>query len=559
MNRITLQVAVVSSIVLMAGCVVNEPIGEVAKPPDDGLSDALPLDEAAVAASLGREVALTQRLKEGDEFRSSTRALIRFGQRVFEAAWTPQEGGGRPLSKGNGNPLSDLADPLIFPRNFNRISAMDSNGCSSCHNTPSTGGGGHFTANVFIPAQRFDYVDFNTKESLKNKCAFDERGTAITLKTEGTKTDSVGTSRATLGMYGAGYIEMLSRQMTADLQRIRDSIAAGESKVLTAKGVEFGSLRRNADGSWDTSKVEGLAAVSMRSLAGAAPSLIVRPFHQEGVVISIREFTNNAMNHHHGIQSVERFGANTDPDGDNVTDELNRAEVTATSVYQATLRVPGRVIPRIAAVEKAVLSGEKQFAAIGCDTCHRPSLPLTDNGWVFIEPNPYNPAGNLQPGPGVRDYAVDLSDASLPGYRLKPNAKGVVLVPAYTDLKKHNITTGPNDPNCEPVDMQHPPMVDGRPNDAFFAGNCAFLTKKLWGAANEPPYFHHGKFTTLREAILAHAGEAAKEANAFRTLSTADQAAVIEFLKTLQVMPESAKSPAVDSAGNAREWPPTKG
>ena len=43
---------------------------------------------------------------------------------------------------------------------------------------------------------------------------------------------------------------------------------------------------------------------------------------------------------------------------------------------------------------------------------------------------------------------------------------------------------------------------------AFFAGNSRFLTRKLWGAANEPPYFHHGKYTTMREAIHAHAGEA---------------------------------------------------
>ena len=54
-----------------------------------------------------------------------------------------------------------------------------------------------------------------------------------------------------------------------------------------------------------------------------------------------------------------------------------------------------------------------------------------------------------------------------------------------------------------PLDMQAKPGTE-----AFFAGNTKFLTRKLWGAANEPPYFHHGQFTTMREAILAHAGEA---------------------------------------------------
>jgi hypothetical protein len=64
------------------------------------------------------------------------------------------------------------------------------------------------------------------------------------------------------------------------------------------------------------------------------PNLIVRPFHQAGAVISIRQFTNNAMNHHHGIQPTERFGTGTDPDGDAFSNEMSRAEVTATSVWR---------------------------------------------------------------------------------------------------------------------------------------------------------------------------------------------------------------------------------
>jgi hypothetical protein len=32
-------------------------------------------------------------------------------------------------------------------------------------------------------------------------------------------------------------------------------------------------------------------------------------------------------------------------------------------------------------------------------------------------------------------------------------------------------------------------------------GNCAFLTRKLWGIYSEPGFGHHGQFTTMREAI----------------------------------------------------------
>jgi len=75
----------------------------------------------------------------------------------------------------------------------------------------------------------------------------------------------------------------------------------------------------------------------------------------------------------------------------------------------------------------------------------------------------------------------------------------------------------------------------------FTNGNQRFLTKRLWGAANEPPYFHHGLFTTLREAILAHSGEALQQRRAFESLSGDERDAVVEFLKSLQVLPPGTK------------------
>ena len=127
----------------------------------------------------------------------------------------------------------------------------------------------------------------------------------------------------------------------------------------------------------------------------------------------------------------------------------------------------------------------------------------------------------------------------------------MIHVPAYTDFKLHDITSGPDDPNAEPVDMNQTPWTA-----KFRKGNRRFLTKRLWGCANEPPYFHHGRFTTLREAILAHSGEALRERRSFETLPPEDQDAVIEFLKTLQVLPPGAKDLMVDQDFRKRRWPP---
>jgi len=169
---------------------------------------------------------------------------------------------------------------------------------------------------------------------------------------------------------------------------------------------------------------------------------------------------------------------------------------------------------------------------------------------MYSEPNPFNPAGNLRTGE-TRDINVDLSSDMLPAPRLRPDkadASGTVWVEAYTDFKLHDIC-GPGE--GEPLDQNQSQW-----SKKLLEGNCRFLTKRLWGAANEPPFFHHGLFTTLRQSVLAHSGEALESRRAFQALPAPDRDAVIEFLKTLQVLPAGTKDRIVDEAFHARTWPP---
>ena len=183
---------------------------------------------------------------------------------------------------------------------------------------PLWGAAGDIVANVFVLAQTLDPVTESVNAMFSN-------------------------DRNTLGMHGAGAIEMLAREMTVELQGQRqaavDQAAASGSRVelnLNAKGISFGTIAAEADGSVDSSGVEGVDG-----------DLIVKPFHQKGAVISLREFTNNAMNHHHGMQSVERFGVartgTDDFDQDGVPDELTVGDITATTLWQAALGTPGQV------------------------------------------------------------------------------------------------------------------------------------------------------------------------------------------------------------------------
>jgi hypothetical protein len=497
---------------------------------------------SAGLSAIGREVAVPVHLQDGQEFSTPIAELLAHGQRLFEANWTVQEGAGRPLTKGTGRPLSDPSRPLVGDRGFNRISAPDANSCAGCHNAPFrvSGGGGDVVANVFVLAQRFDFMTFDPADTLPTRGTVDEGGRAASLQ-------SAADSRATTGMFGSGYLEMLARQITEDLQRTRDTIRRGETKELVAKGIRFGRLTLTEAGLWDTSKVVGLGRLSLLSTdRHNPPSLVIRPWHQASNVVSLREFSNTAFNQHHGIQSTERFGRDTDPDGDGFTNELTRADVTAVSLWQAALQVPGRVIPRGPEIERAVFAGERTFERIGCASCHIPRLPLNKNGWIFTEPNPFNPAGNLRMGE-TREVKLDLSSEVLPGPRLRPDSLGTVWVEAYTDFKLHNIC-GPDD--AEPLDQNQSQW-----SKKLMAGNCWFLTKRLWGAANEPPFFHHGLFTTLRQSVLAHDGEARDARVAFQALPPSERDAVIEFLKTLQVLPPGTKDRIVDEKFQPRPWP----
>jgi hypothetical protein len=129
---------------------------------------------------IGKELAIPTHLRDGDEYQRSIRDLIDFGRKLFTARWISQEGAGRPLTKGTGAPLSDPQSPLVFPRNFNRISGPDTNSCAGCHNSPDVGG--DIVGNVFVLGQRFDFATFNLNDTIPTKGAMDERGLPVTLQ-----------------------------------------------------------------------------------------------------------------------------------------------------------------------------------------------------------------------------------------------------------------------------------------------------------------------------------------------------------------------------------------
>lgn len=256
-----------------------------------------------------------------------------------------------------------------------------------CHNLPAVGGGGDNAAKLFLLADFLPFVDFDGDPV--------ENGPNTTLKT-------IGNERNTPSMFGAGFIEMLAREMTFDMHAIRDTAVkkARESgqKVtaeLVTKGVNFGSITVLPDGSVDPSAVEGVN-----------DDLIIRPFHQKGAVISLREFSNNATIQHHGMLSIEQAGEGEDPDADNYVNELTVGDITALAVFQATLPAPVLVEPETAVEREAATLGSTLFHQIGCADCHVSELPLTS--LEFLEPGPFNPENDLQPEDVSSNFSLIL-------------------------------------------------------------------------------------------------------------------------------------------------------
>jgi cytochrome c553 len=438
---------------------------------------------------IGEQPALQEHTNQADIENGEIKfnQLLEIGESIFAARWTKLDGQGRPAATGSGAPTK--RDVLHDP-GFLRTSGTDATSCADCHNQPTMGGAGGFVANVFVLAQNLDPITDSVSAEFSNE-------------------------RNTLGMNGSGAIEMLAREMTANLQAIRDS-AVTEAKAskrsvirrLDTKGVNFGQITANPNVTLDASGVEGIDT-----------DLIVKPFHQKGVVNSVRVFTVNAFNHHHGMEAVERFGfgqkdskgniINTpDFDEDGVPDELTVGDITAATLFQVAMNIPGRVVANDPARRAAAERGEAQFSAIGCADCHKPALILDSP--LFTEPNPYNPVGNLRVQDVPHPYTFDMT-SEIPKPRLERSGSGAI-VRAYTDLKRHLICDSMDHFFCNERLLQSGVPVD------------QFLTRKLWDVGNTAPYGHRGDLTTITEAILHHAGEARPTRERFEALSKNQQA-----------------------------------
>ncbi len=468
-----------------------------------GIGVLLAQDELC-PAGLPERPALSRHIEQADILDGSLSfdEVLEHGEELFTVLFNVCDGQGRPATTGG------LAAREADEMAFSRVSAPDSNSCFSCHNQPRVGGGAEFVGNVFLLAQHEDPILETTSMMSSNH-------------------------RNPLGMFGAGPIEMLAREMTTDLLALRETAlekAKAQNTAVTielvTKGVRFGELTVAADGAQDSSGIEGVDH-----------DLVIKPFHQAGTKISLRQFSANAMNQHHGMQAEERFDLNPDImdpdyDQDGVERELTIGDITAVTLFQAALATPGRLLPEDPDRRAEAIRGELIFEQINCTSCHVPELPLESR--FFSDPNPFNPSNTMTDMSQIVSF--DMT-ADGPEPRLERQGDGAI-VRAFTDLKRHSL--------CDPLERAdairffcNETLRDSRPDVDGRHGSEFFITRKLWDAGSSAPYGHRGDLTTVSEAILMHGGEGRASRDAFTELPFSDQRAVVEFLLSLQVAPET--------------------
>lgn len=425
-----------------------------------------------------------------DPFRS-----IRRGRQLFQRKFTQAQGVGPNESDGVGNLSNDIA-----------IGAGLSDSCAGCHGRPrgSAGSGGNVV----------------------------------------TRPDS----RDAPHLFGLGLKEMLADEMTTDLRSTRDlAIAQAQQKKksvtlkLWSKGVQFGSITGNPNGSADYSQVIGVDS-----------DLRIKPFMAEGSVISMREFIVGALHKEMGLEAssdpdltaasaggrvVTPAGMVLDGTKDKITpppapDAQNGNEVDAAVVDYLEFYLLNYFKPAHYQQSDMTERGRLVFNRIGCGSCHISDMTINrDRRVADLETN-YDPVNGVFNSLFATASPLFSTSDDGSGFPLlkQPSENSFLVKDIFTDFKRHDVGTGFYERNWDGT-MQ-----------------TQFLTRPLWGVGSTGPYGHDGRSMTLNDVILRHGGEALKSRNAYAALEPGASNALITFLNSLVLFPPDDTASTLDPA-----------
>jgi len=372
-------------------------------------------------------------------------------------------------------------------------------------------------------------------------------------------------SRNAPHLFGLGLREMLADEITAELRARRDeaisAARATQSRVvrpMRAKGIEYGEITTNPDGTVDLSKVKGVDL-----------DLRVRPFFAHGGEYSIRAFVVGALQNEMGMQAVDpdlaqavagrrvvtpagmvldgsldkldpppAADASADPDGDGVLNEVPQAVVDFMEFYLLNYFKPGH-----AEENETTAHGREIFSRVGCASCHISNLQIDRDRRVAEVETVYNPVNgifnNLFATATPLFEAVDDSSGH-PAVK-QPAIKPFLVRDIFTDFKRHDLG----------------PSFYERDYDGSMRKE--FMTLPLWGVGSTPAYGHDGRSMTLHEVILRHGGEAQASRDAYAALGRLDRQDMLEFLNSLILFPPDDTASNLNPGNRSAEYFPQRG
>ncbi|HTT63778.1 MAG TPA: di-heme oxidoredictase family protein [Bryobacteraceae bacterium] len=428
-----------------------------------------------------------------DPFRS-----IRRGRQLFQRKFTRAQGQGPNEGDGVGDLNTDIA-----------IGAGMADSCALCHGRPrgSAGAGGNVA----------------------------------------TRPDS----RDSPHLFGLGLREMLADEITGDLRATR-ALAVLQAREfnrsvtmdLTSKGISYGSITANPDGTLDTS-----------ALSGVDPDLRVKPFFADGSAFSIRAIIVANLHNEMGLEAsadpdilaasrgarvITPSGMVLDGSQDAISpppppDPVNGNEVDPAVVDHLEFYLLNYFKPAHYQQDVTTLRGRRLFHGIGCDSCHIPDLIIDHDRRVADVETDYDPVHgifNTMFATATTLYYTKDDGSGNPPLKL-PSGKPFWVKDIYSDFKRHDLGTSFYERNWDGT-LQ-----------------TAFLTRPLWGVGSTGPYGHDGRSMTLNDVILRHGGEAVASRDAFGALRAEERNAVIAFLNSLVLFPPD------DTASNLDPGDPT--
>ncbi len=442
-----------------------------------------------------------------DPFRS-----IRRGRQLFQRKFTVDQGFGPRTADGVGTIESDPS-----------LGAGLSDSCASCHGRPRGAAG--FGGDVF------------------------------------TRPDS----RDAPHLFGLGLQEMLADEITSDLRAIRSAAISqaalngvSVTKNLKSKGISYGKIKAQPNGSVDTSQIKGVN-----------PDLRVRPFFAQGGTISIREFVVGALNGEMGLESPDPLlataaGGGTvvtpsgmvldgaldaieappvtspsdDADGDGVMDEMDPALIDHLEFYLLNYFKPAHYQQT-----SQTKLGRQRMEQFGCTSCHFQDLLINHDRRVADVETVYDPVkgifNRLFATASAKIVARD--DGSGHPALKTPAGKAFLVKDIFTDFKRHDLGPGFWERN--------------------FNGTLTkdFLTEPLWGVGSTPPYGHDGRSINLQEVILRHGGEAQAARDAYANAPSAQRGQLLAFLESLVLFGPDDTASNLDPGNPANPSFPQRG